>query len=133
MVFVLHSGTIQPKAESYLKLTRLSGIIFPYLLKLIKHNKLNTALLHEIVTTFSPFYLSNTTVINQFNQFKDRAIKTSSICKNHSMIYRSYRFIDFFLPIKSPNINYIYQLLKILFKYLFLHFTKSVYLLLNGS
>ena len=56
MVFVLYSGTIQPKAEGDLKLTRLSGIISPYLAKLIKYNKLNAALLHEIVTTFSPFY-----------------------------------------------------------------------------
>ena len=57
MVFVLYSGKIQPKAERDLKLTRLSGIISPDLGKLIKYNKLNTALLHAIVTTFSPFYI----------------------------------------------------------------------------
>ena len=86
MVFTLHSGTIQPKAERFLVLTRLLGIISPYLVKLIKHNKSNTALLHEIVTTFSPFCLSDTTnVINQFIQFKDRAIKINSTCNNHSM------------------------------------------------
>ena len=56
MVFVLYSGTIQPKAERDLKLTRLSSIISPYFNKLINYNKLNTALLHEILTTFSPFY-----------------------------------------------------------------------------
>ena len=56
MVLVLYSGTTQPKTKRDLKLTRLSGIISPYLAKLIKYNKLNTALLHEIVTTFSPFY-----------------------------------------------------------------------------
>ena len=57
MVFVFYSGKIQPKAERDLKLTRLSGIISPDLGKLIKYNKLNTALLHAIVTTFSPFYI----------------------------------------------------------------------------
>ena len=56
LLFVLYNSTIQPKTERDLKLTRLSGIISPYLAKLIKYNKLNTALLHEIVTTFSPFY-----------------------------------------------------------------------------
>ena len=56
MVLVLYSGTTQPKTKRDLKLTRFSGIISPYLAKLIKYNKLNTALLHEIVTTFSPFY-----------------------------------------------------------------------------
>ena len=48
MVFVLYSGTIQPKAECYIKLARLSGIISPYLVKLIKHNKSNTVPLDEI-------------------------------------------------------------------------------------
>ena len=86
MVFVLYSGTIQPKVERDLTLTRLSGIISPYLAKLIKHNKSNTALLHDIVTTFSPFYLSDTTyVMNQFIPSKDRAIKVNSTCNNHSM------------------------------------------------
>ena len=56
MVFLLYSGTIQPKAERDLKLTRLSSIISPYFDKLINYNKLNTALLHEILTTFSRFY-----------------------------------------------------------------------------
>ena len=72
MVFVLYSAIIQPKAERDLKLTRLLGIFSPYLAKLIKRNKPNTALMHEIVPTFSPFYLSDITyVINQFIQSKD--------------------------------------------------------------
>ena len=51
-----------------LKLTRLWAIISPYLTKFIKYNKLNTAFLHEIVIIFSPFYLSETSlVIKSFN------------------------------------------------------------------
>ena len=56
MMFVFDSGTIQLKTERDLNLTRLFDIISPYLAKLIKYSKLNTALLHEIVTTFSSFY-----------------------------------------------------------------------------
>ena len=63
MVFILYSATIQPIAERDLKLNRLSVIISPYLAKLIKHNKSNTARLHEVVPTFSPFYLLNTTYV----------------------------------------------------------------------
>ena len=49
-------------------MTRLSGILSPYLAKFIKHDKSDTVFLHEIVTGFPPFYLSNTTnVISQFN------------------------------------------------------------------
>ena len=56
MMFVFDSGTIQLKTERDLNLTRLLDIISPYLAKLIKYSKLNTALLHEIVTNFSSFY-----------------------------------------------------------------------------
>ena len=62
MVFILYSATIQPMAERDLKLNRLSVIISPYLAKLIKH-KSNTVRLHEVVPTFSPFYLLNTTYV----------------------------------------------------------------------
>ena len=86
MVFVLYSSTIQPKAKRYLKLTRLSDIISPYLVKLVKDNKSNTALFHEIVTTFSPFHLSDTSNgIYHFIKFKDSAIKINSTCNKHSM------------------------------------------------
>ena len=46
-----------------LKLTRLWAIISPCLTKFIKYNKLNTAFLHEIVIIFSPFYLSETSLV----------------------------------------------------------------------
>ena len=70
MVFVLYSGIIQFWAKRYLKLTRFgkSAIISLYLATFIKHNKSNTAFLHDIVIIFSPFYLSETTyVISSFN------------------------------------------------------------------
>ena len=58
MVFVLYRGTIPFKAESYLKLTKLSAIISLYLAKFIKHYKSNTTFLYNTVIIFSPFYLS---------------------------------------------------------------------------
>ena len=68
MMFVLFSGKIQLKAERDLKFTRLSTIISPYLAAFLKHNKSNTAFLHEIVIIFSPIYLSEATyVISSFN------------------------------------------------------------------
>ena len=68
MVFVLYSGTIRFQAERDLKLTTLSALICPYLAKFMKHNKSNTAFLHEIVFIFSPIYLSEATyVISSFN------------------------------------------------------------------
>ena len=48
-MFDLHSGTIQIWGELDLKLNRLSAISSPYLAKFTKHNKSNTASLHEIV------------------------------------------------------------------------------------
>ena len=72
MVLVLYSSTIQPKMERDLKLTRLLGIISPYLAKLVKYKKFNIALLHEIVTNFSPFYLWDTT--NLFNHFMTETV-----------------------------------------------------------
>ena len=52
--------------------TRLSALISPYLAKFMKHNKSNTAFLHEIVITFSPVYLSETTyVISSFKLRKE--------------------------------------------------------------
>ena len=47
MVFVLYSETCD------LKFTRLSALISPYLVKFMKHNKSNTASLHETVIIFS--------------------------------------------------------------------------------
>ena len=52
MVFLLYSETIQFQAERDLKLTRLSAHISPYLAKFMKHNKSNTAFLHEIMLLF---------------------------------------------------------------------------------
>ena len=67
MVFALFSGTIQFYAERDLKLTRLSALTSPYLVKFMKHNKSNTTLLHEMVIIF-PSYLSGTTyAISSFN------------------------------------------------------------------
>ena len=56
MVLVLHSGTIQLLVERSLKLIRLMAIISPYLASLTNHNKTNTAVLHEIVRFFFPFF-----------------------------------------------------------------------------
>ena len=63
MVFVLRSGTVQLLAERDLKLVRFSAIISPYLAKFMKHNKSNTAFVHEIVNFFSPIYLSEATYV----------------------------------------------------------------------
>ena len=79
MVFLLYSGIIQPQAERDLKLARLSAIISPYLFKFMKHHKSNTALVHKIVSTFSPIYSSRATyVINSFN-LKKYGIRLSHI------------------------------------------------------
>ena len=79
MVFLLYSGIIQPQAERDLKLARLSAIISPYLFKFMKHHKSNTALVHKIVSTFSPIYSSRVTyVINSFN-LKKYGIRLSHI------------------------------------------------------
>ena len=68
MVFVLYSGTIQFLAERDLKLTRLSAIISPYLVKFMKHNKSNAAFLQDMVYVFSRIYLSEANyVICSFN------------------------------------------------------------------
>ena len=53
MVFVLCSGAIQLCRERDLKLTRLPAIASPYLVKCMKHNKSNTALLYEVIIIFS--------------------------------------------------------------------------------
>ena len=58
VVFVLCSDTFRFKAERDLKLTWLSALISHYLAKFKKHNKSNTAFLHEIVITFLQIYLS---------------------------------------------------------------------------
>ena len=60
MVFVLYSGAIKLYAKRDLKLTKLSAIISPYLVKFMKHSKSNTAFLHEIVIIFSATYSSET-------------------------------------------------------------------------
>ena len=57
IVFVLYSGIIQFLTEHDLTLTRLSAIISPYFDKFIKHNKSNTAFLHDIVIIFPSIYL----------------------------------------------------------------------------
>ena len=68
IAFLLQSGTIQLYAKRDLKLTRLSGIISLYLAKFMKHNKLNTTFLHEIVIIFSLIYSSVATqLISSFN------------------------------------------------------------------
>ena len=70
MVFVLHSRTMH--LEHDLKLTRLSTLISAYLAKFMKHNKSNTAFLHEIVIIFSPIYSSEATyVISSFNRMTE--------------------------------------------------------------
>ena len=70
MVFVLYRGTIQFYVERDWILTRLSAIISHYLTKFMKHDKSNTAFLHEIVNIFSlisAIYLSEVTyVISSF-------------------------------------------------------------------
>ena len=60
---VLYSGTIQFQAKRDLKLTRLSAIITPYLVKFMKHNKSNTTFLRQVVIIFSPIYLSEATYV----------------------------------------------------------------------
>ena len=68
MVFVLYSGTVQFWTERHLKLTRLSVLLSMYLAKFMKHSKLSTAFLHEIVIIFSPIYLSEAIyMISSFN------------------------------------------------------------------
>ena len=47
--------------------SRLSALISPYLAKFMKHNKQNTALLHEIVISFSEV----TCMISSFNLMRD--------------------------------------------------------------
>ena len=67
VVFALYSGTIQLLAERDLKLTRLSVLLSPHSAQFMKHNKTNTAFLHEIVIIFSPIYLAEATpVIRSF-------------------------------------------------------------------
>ena len=54
MMFVLCSGAIQLWRERDLKLTTLSAIASSYyLVKCMKHNKSNTALLYEVIIIFS--------------------------------------------------------------------------------
>ena len=68
LVFVWYSGTIQPKAEHDLKLTRLSVLLLLFLAKFMKHDKSNAAFLLEIVIIFSPICLSGATyVVSSFN------------------------------------------------------------------
>ena len=84
MVFLLYSGTIQLQAEHDLKLTRLSAIISPYLVKFMKHNKSNTTFVHGIVISFSPIYLSDATyVITSFNL--RTVTKVNPRCNDYSM------------------------------------------------
>ena len=68
IVFVLYSGANQFHAEFDLTLIRLSAHISPYLAKFMKHNKLNTAFLHESVIIFSTVYIPETpNMISSFN------------------------------------------------------------------
>ena len=68
LVLVLYSGTIQFQAERDLKLTRLSALTCPHLVKFLKHSKSGTAFLREIVIIFAPIYLSEATyVVSSFN------------------------------------------------------------------
>ena len=60
------------------KKTKLSVIISLYLAKFIKHNRSNTAFLHEIVIIFL-------LLIYQLIQTKDRVIKVNSTRNDHSM------------------------------------------------
>ena len=55
MASVLYSRAIQILVESDLKLTKLSAIISPYLIKFMKHNKSNTVFFHEVVIFFLQF------------------------------------------------------------------------------
>ena len=63
MVLVLYSETIQFLAERDLNLTGLSALISTYLVKFMKHNKLNASFLHEIVNIFSIIYISEATYV----------------------------------------------------------------------
>ena len=63
IVFVLYSGTIRFQSERDLKLNIFSALISTYLAKFMKHNKSNTAFLHEIVIIFIPIYLSEATYV----------------------------------------------------------------------
>ena len=65
---VIREWLLNKKSRYKKKLTILLTLISPYLTKFMKHNKLNTALLREIVIIFSPIYLSEATfVISSFN------------------------------------------------------------------
>ena len=60
------------------KKKKLSVIISLYMAKFIKHNRSNTAFLHEIVIIFL-------LLIYQLIQTKDRVIKVNSTRNDHSM------------------------------------------------
>ena len=89
MLFLLYSEIVQLQAERNLKLTKLSATIRPYFVKFIKHNKLNTAFLHENVFVFYLFYLSGTTY--HVIQLKDKTIKGNYSAMIFPRIYNHLR------------------------------------------
>ena len=70
-----------------LKLTMLSAIISPYLLKFIKHSKSDTAFLHEIIISllFFAFLFIRDHLCDKLIQPKDKVIRVNFRCNDHSM------------------------------------------------
>ena len=85
MVFALYSGTIQLQTERDLKLTGLSAIISPYQAKFIRHNKSNTAFLHEIVITFFSNLFIRDNLCDQLIRCKDGVMMVNSRCNDYSI------------------------------------------------